>query len=47
MQLLFPPVLDPKTYQSQSGTCTLYIDPSDLQGNGSATYRVKKGTQLL
>ncbi len=40
-------VLDPKTYLSPSGGCTLYIDPSEPQGSGGATYRVKKGSQLL
>ncbi len=37
-----PEVLDPKTYTSPSGQFKLVVDPSDMNGAGSATYRLKR-----
>ncbi|OQW96426.1 MAG: hypothetical protein BWK77_04765 [Verrucomicrobia bacterium A1] len=40
--MLAPPVLNPTTYTSAVGRCTLSVEPSDLYGRGSALYRLTR-----
>jgi sugar lactone lactonase YvrE len=40
--MLAPPVLNPTTYTSAAGRCTLSVEPSDLYGRGSALYRLTR-----
>ena len=37
------PPLHPRTYHSPSGEFSLFVNPSDRQGRGSAEYRLLKG----
>jgi hypothetical protein len=39
------PPLHPKTYHSPSGAFSLFVDPSDRQGRGSADYHLLKGSR--
>ncbi len=39
------PPLHPETYHSPSGEFSLFVNPSDRQGRGSAEYRLLKGTR--
>ena len=36
------PVLNPRTYTSPSGTCALFVDPSEKYGQGAGTYRMTR-----
>lgn len=35
-----PPTLNPKTYVSPSGKCSLFVDPGDLHGRNGGSYRL-------
>jgi len=39
-QLIPPPVVNPATYVSRSGASVPEIDPSEMHGQGAATYRL-------
>ncbi len=39
------PPLNPKTHRSPSGEFSLFVNPSDRQGRGSARYRLLKGSR--
>jgi len=42
-----PPVLNPKTYTSESGGYALHVNPSDLHGRGPGEYRFEKDGRIV
>ena len=46
-RMMPPPVLNPKDYRSPSGEFVLTVDPTDMYGRGSATYRLARKGNLI
>jgi hypothetical protein len=40
-----PPVVNPATYESRSGEYVLEVDPSEMYGQGGASYRLTRQGQ--